>query len=143
MNVPKSLLLIFSLAAAPAFSQSMKVVVDSTGNVLGRYVRTNAESYTVGVQDIFDVPMRGNKVADYCAKKGQGVIWCKNVGRVNVYSMPSDKAEVVGHMVYEDGYVPETYPCLGKIRGWYKVKIDGRDGYVAARSVNWDAIDTF
>lgn len=69
MNVPKSLLLIFSLAAAPAFSQSMKVVVDSTGNVVGRYVRTNAESYTVGVQDILTFLCAGIKSRTIALRK--------------------------------------------------------------------------
>ena len=121
----------------------MKVVVDSAGNVVGRYVRTNAETYIVGVQDIFDVPKCGRRVVKYKASKGQGVIWCKRVGRVNVYSRASRKSEIIGQLKYEDGYVPETYPCLGKKRSWYKVKVNNKIGYVPAKLVEWDAIDTF
>lgn len=125
------------------FAQSMKVVVDSTGNEVGRYMRTNADTYTVGVQDIFDVPKSGKRIVKYKASKGQGVIWCKKVGRVNVYSHASKKSEIIGQLIYEDGYVPETYPCLGKKRGWYKVKVNNKAGYVPANLVEWDAIDTF
>lgn len=137
------LALFFSVLSATAFSQSMKVVVDSVGQVVGRYVRTNEDSYTVGVQDIFDVPKSGKKVIEYKASKGHGVIWCKKVGCVNVYSHASRKSEIIGQLIYEDGSVPETYPCLGKKRGWYKVKVSDKEGYVSARLVSWDAIDTF
>lgn len=136
-------ILLFSMMSATAFSQSMKVVVDSAGNVVGRYVRTNADTYTVGVQDIFDVPKNGKRVVEYNASKGQGVIWCKKVGCVDVYSQESKKSEIIGQLIYEDGYVPETYPCLGKKHGWYKVKINDKEGYVSAKLVEWDAISTF
>lgn len=136
-------ILLFSVMSATAFSQSMKVVVDSAGNVVGRYVRTNADTYTVGVQDIFNVSKSGKKVIKYKASKGQGVIWCKKVGCVNVYSQKSKKAEIIGQLIYEDGYVPETYPCLGKKHGWYKIKINDMEGYVPDKLVEWDAIDTF
>ncbi|MDE6457053.1 MAG: hypothetical protein K2L31_00460, partial [Muribaculum sp.] len=46
-------------------------------------------------------------------------------------------------MVYEDGYVPDTYQCLGKKKGWYIVKIDGKTGYVHGDAVQWDGMDTF
>lgn len=136
-------ILLFSVMSATAFSQSMKVVVDSAGNVVGRHVRTNADTYTVGVQDIFDVPVSGNRVVEYKASKGQGVIWCKKVGNVNVHSNASKKSEIIGQLIYEDGYVPETYPCLGKKNGWYKTKVNNMEGYVPAKLVKWDAIDTF
>lgn len=140
----RQLFVLLAIAVAlPGFSQSMKVVVDSCGNVLGRYVRTNSCTYTVGVQDIFDVSKKCNKVVTYSAKKGQGILWCKNIGRLKVYSKPSAKSTVIGHLVYESGYVPDTYPCTGKKGKWYKVRVDGREGYVPAKQVQWDAIDTF
>ncbi len=136
-------ILLFSVMSATAFSQSMKVVVDSAGNVVGRYVRTNADTYTVGVQDIFEVPKSGKRVVEYKASKGQGVIWCKKIGSVNVYNQKSNESEIIGQLIYEDGYVPETYPCLGKKHGWYKTKVNNKEGYVSAELVEWDAIGTF
>lgn len=128
--------------ALTAGAQSMKVVVDSAGIAVGRYVRANDSTYTVGVQDIFDVPKAGLRVVKYRAKDGRGVVWCKVPGSVSVYDRPSDNAAVIGHLVSEEGYVPDTYPCLGKHRGWYKVRVNGLTGYVRASQVFWDALDT-
>lgn len=137
------LLLLTSAVTIPAFPQSMKMVVDTKGNIVGRYVRTNADSYTVGVQDIYNVSKSGNKIVTFRAENGQGVIWCKQIGKVNVYSSPSTEGEIIGHLVYEDGYVPDTYQCLGKKKGWYMVKIDRKTGYVHGDAVQWDGMDTF
>lgn len=136
--------LIFACATAlTAASQSIKMVVDSAGNIAGRYVRTNADTYTVGVQDIFDVPKSGHQTVTFRADKGQGVIWCRQTGSVNVHESPSAKAPVIGQLIYEEGDVPDTYPCAGRKKAWYKVRLDDKTGYVAADSVLWDAIDTF
>lgn len=137
----KTLLLFFVLGfSLSGFSQSMKMVVDSKGNVVGRYVRTNTNTYTVDLQDTVDVPKKGHKVVTFSAQAGQGVIWCKNVGKVNVRSTPSTSGEIVGKMVYEEG-VPSTYPCLGKVNGWYKTRVNGKVGYVRADLVGWDGMD--
>lgn len=130
-------------AAFPAFCQSMKMVVDSEGNVVGRYVRTNANSYMVEVQDIYDVPKAGNKVVTFRAENGQGVIWCKDFGKVNVRSIPSIKGKIIGKLIYEEGMVPDTYPCLGKVKNWYKVSVNGKTGYVREDLIEWDGMDTF
>lgn len=140
----RTLLLTIALSVAfQVFPQSMKMVVDSASNVVGRYVRTNADTYTVGVQDIFDVAKTGKRIVTFHAKKGQGIIWCKHIGRTPVYSTPSIKSDTIGYLVYEDGYVPETYPCMGKKKGWYMVRINGKTGYVRKGSVGWDGMDTF
>lgn len=140
----RTFLLTIALSFAfQVFPQSMKMVVDSAGNVVGRYVRTNADTYTVGVQDIFDVAKTGKRIVTFHAKKGQGIIWCKHIGRTPVYSTPSIKSDTIGYLVYEDGYVPETYPCMGKKKGWYMVRINGKTGYVRKGSVGWDGMDTF
>ena len=43
-------------------AQSMKMVVDKKGEVVGRYVRTSGNSFIVEVQDTYDVPKAGNRV---------------------------------------------------------------------------------
>jgi hypothetical protein len=44
----------------------------------------------------------------------------------------------------DTGYdLPDPYDCLGKVNGWYKIKIDGKIGYVREDLVCWDAICTF
>ena len=37
----------------------------------------------------------------------------------------------------------ECYDCLGKKNGWYKIKVDGKIGYVRADLMNWDGMCTF
>jgi len=49
----------------------------------------------------------------------------------------------VGTMVYEEGYVPEVYKCLGYISGWFLTEIDGQTGYIQEDLVTWDAVNTF
>lgn len=69
----RTFLLTIALSFAfQVFPQSMKMVVDSAGNVVGRYVRTNADTYTVGVQDIFDVAKTGKRIVTFHAKKRTG-----------------------------------------------------------------------
>ena len=124
-------------------AQSMKMVVNSKGEVVGRYVKTNPDTYTVEVQDAYDVPKEGNKIVIFNAENGEGVIWCKDFGSVNVRSTPSPDGTIIGKLIYEEGLVPETYPCLGKTDGWYKTRIDGKIGYVRSDLVEWDGMDTF
>lgn len=140
----KYLIALFTLALTmPSFSQSMKMVADTSGKIVGRYVRTNADTYTVGVQDIFEIPKNGHKIIKFRAKNGQGVICCKTIGKLCVYRTPDLKGDVIGHLIYEDGYVPETYRCLGTKNHWYKVMFGNQTGYVPKDSVEWDGIDTF
>lgn len=138
------LVLLMSLAVvAVAFPQSMKMVVDSEGNVMGRYVRTNDTTYTVGVQDYGNVPKAGNSVVTFRAEDGQGVVWNKTHGRINVRSIPSTRGKVVGQICYDEEVVPDTYNCLGKVNGWYKIRINDKIGFVRADLCGWDGMDTF
>lgn len=121
----------------------MKMVVDSKGNVVGRYDKTNKTTYTVDVQEDFEVPISGNKVVTFSAENGQGVIYCKDFGKVNVRSTPSTDGAIVGKLVYDEGEVPVTYSCLGKVNGWYKTQVNGKVGYVRQDLVQWDGMDTF
>lgn len=141
----KLLILLFvAIAATPAFSQSAKVVVNSKGEVVGRYVRTNANTYTVNLQDDGDVPKANHKVVVFSAENGQGIVICKNPGTVNIRNTPSTSGAKVGALHYEAGDMPETAQCIGKENGWYKIRTyDDVIGYVRQDLVDWDAIDTY
>lgn len=137
------LVLVMMVAAVSmGYAQSMRMVVNSEGNVVGRYVRTNDTTYTIGVQDYDDVPKAGNRIVTFRAEDGQGVIWNKTNGTVNVRSIPSTKGRIVGKLVYDEGLVPDTYDCLDKVNGWYKIRINGKTGYVHADLCEWDGMDT-
>ena len=132
------------LLCVAANAQSVKVVVNSkTGEVVGRYVRTNANYYIVEMQDEARVPKAGHKVVTYSAANGNGILYCKDWGAVNIRQLPNTSSPVIGKAIYEKGYVPETYPCLGLSNGWYKTEIGGRIGYVKANFMIWDVMDSF
>ena len=135
---------ILMMAVGNANAQSMKMVVDSKGNVVGRYVKTNKTTYTVSVQDDYDVPMKGHKVVTFSAKNGQGVVYRdqSRTGNINVRKGPSTNTAVVAKIPEYDG-VPETFPCLGKVNGWYKIRIDGKVGYVREDLAEWNGMSSF
>ena len=125
-------------------AQSMKMVVDTRGNVVGRLVKVNVNTYTVDVQDTYDVPKKGNHVVTYSAVKGQGIVYRHpdRKGNINVRKGPSINSAVVAK-IPDDDYMPECYPCLGKTNGWYKIRINGKIGYVRQDMANWDGMCTF
>ena len=118
------------------------MVVDNRGNLVGRYVQTNQTSYTVSVHDDIEVPKLGHKIVEYSAKNGQGIVYTlrKNV---NVRTQPNTNSPVLCQITCEEGEVPNTYPCLGKVKEWYKIQIRGKEGYVRHDLVEWDGMDTF
>ena len=126
-------------------AQSMKIVVDSKGDVVGRLVRINTTTYTVSVQDDYDVPKTGNRVVTYSAEKGQGIVYRHpdRKGNLNVRKGPSTKTAVIAKIPDDEGMLPEPYDCLGKVKGWYKIKIDGKIGYVRGDLMSWDGMCSF
>ena len=126
-------------AASP---DKMQMVVDSHGNVVGRYVQTNQTSYTVSVQDNIEVPRLGHKIVEYKARNGQGIVYTQRKN-VNVRTQPSLESPVICQITTKDGDLPETYPCLGKTKGWYKIRVRGVEGYVRHDLVLWDGMSTF
>ena len=142
----KRLLLFCAVAVLSlcGYGQSMKMVVDKHGNVVGRYVETKGSSYVVEVQDTYEVSRAGKKVVTFSAAAGQGVVYRNQArtGNINVRKGPSTSAAVVAKIPEFDG-VPDTYPCLGKVNGWYKIRIHGKVGYVRADMAEWDGMDTF
>lgn len=145
----KKLILLFValLGTVAATAQSMKMVVDSDGEAVGRYVKTKSNSYTVEVQDVYDVPKAGHRVVTFSAANGQGVVYRdqSRSGNINVRKGPSTKTAVIAKIpdTLAMGCVPDCYDCLGKTNGWYKLRIDGKVGYVRADLMEWDGMCTF
>ena len=125
----------------------MKMVVDKHGEAVGRYVKTNKTTYAIGVQDDVEVPIKGHRVVTFSAKDGQGIIYRdqSRTGNINVRKRPSTDAPVVAKIADTTalGYVPDCYDCLGKVNGWYKIRIDGKTGFVRSDLVEWDGMCTF
>lgn len=126
----------------PASVDSMMMVLDNRGNVVGRYIRTNDKTYTVSVQDEYDVPKSGNKVVTFSAKNGQGILYTHRT-HVNIRQEPTTDSPVLTQISFVKGHVPETYPCLGKVNDWYKIRVKGKVGYVRQDLAEWDGMDSF
>ena len=135
------------LVVLPSYAQSMKMVVDEHGETVGRYVKTNKTTYTISVQDDVEVPIKGHRVVTFSANDGQGIIYRdqSRTGNINVRKRPSTESPVVAKIADTTalGYVPDCYDCLGKVNGWYKIRIDGKSGYVRSDLVEWDGMCTF
>ena len=125
-----------------ASADNMKMVLDNMGNVVGRYVSTNENTYTVSVQDDFEVPKAGHKVVVFSAANKQGILYTRRT-HVNVRQQPTTESPVVTQISYEKGSVPVTYPCIGKVNDWYKIRVKGKEGFVRQDLVEWDGMDTF
>ena len=126
----------------PATVDTMEMVVDRHGNVVGRLVSNNANTYSIAVQGDMEVSKIGNKIVTFRAKDGQGILFTRRK-HVNIRQQPNLESTVIGQISYEDGYVPETYPCLGKTDEWYKIQVGNKVGYVRHDLVEWDGMDTF
>ncbi len=142
----KQLLFTIALAAGclSASAQSMKMVVDAKGEVVGRFESETSTSFIVAVQDSYPVPKSGLHVTTFRAERGQGVVYRnqERKGNINVRKGPSLKHAVVAKIPEFDG-VPDCYPCLGKVNGWYKIRINGKVGYVREDMACWDGMNSF
>lgn len=121
-------------------SDMAKVVVDNQG-LAGKYVFTDGSNYVVFMQDYGEVPISGHSIVTYSAENGQGVVYTYR-SKVNVRALPSTNSAVITVMPsYEEGMCPETFPCLGKENGWYKIRINGKVGYVREDLADWCYMD--
>lgn len=136
--------ILFAFVCLGANAQSMKMVVTNSGIVVGRYVRTSGNDYVIEVQEEKNVSKTGKKVVTFSAVNGQGVVYRNQyrTGNINVRKGPGTNFGVVAKIPELDG-VPETFPCLGKVNGWYKIRINGKVGYVREDMAEWDGMDTF
>ena len=127
-----------------------KVVIDKQGNK-SRYLADCGDSYLVEVQDYDLVKKSESRIEEYSAEKGNGyLVLDEDVvkTRVNVRQRPVEGSKKIGSISCRPGEIPEVYPCLGyvfeKDKGfWFKLKINGKIGYVAEQFMIWDAIDSY
>ncbi len=141
------LLLIAMMGMFTAYAQkeSMKVVVNSEGMLVGRYMRQTATTYIANPLDWEEeVPKKGYRVEIWTPEKGKGFVYRQDgvKGNLNVRKGPSTKYAVVAQITEEDtdkDYPDCVFDCLGKIKGWYKISIKGKVGYVREDLVDWAA----
>lgn len=129
---------------------SQQVVIDAQGNKY-RYLADSGDCYFGSVQDYCLVKKKGSRIVECQADKGQGwlTINIDNARCVNVRRRPTSKSAVVSTICTEEGFLPDCYPCLGLVTNasngylWYKVKVNGKIGYVRQDLMIWDALCTY
>lgn len=121
---------------------TMLMVIDYMDRVVGRYVRTNETSYSVLVQDEYEVPKDGRRVEVFRAIDGKGILYTRRTN-VIIRQQPTTNSDVMTMISTPKGEMPETYPCLGKAGDWYKIIVKGKEGYVRQDLVIWDGMSSF
>ena len=132
---------ILTLCPIPLSAQSAKVVIEKETGMVSLYLGESGTQYHAEAQDDFWIPKSKAVLRTYSAANGQGVVFPNDFGTVNVRKRPDKRSKIVGKLVHEEGMYPDSAPCLGKVDGWYKVKLsNGEKGYVRCDLVNWSAI---
>ena len=136
---------LFCVSALFAQQNSMKVVVSNDGTLVGRYVRQTATTYIANPVDWEEeVPKKGYRVEIWTPEKGKGHVGRRGDvnGNINVRKGPSVKTPVITQITEADGekdYPDCFFVFLGKVNGWYKIRIKGKVGYVRQDLVDWAA----
>lgn len=129
-----------------------KVAIDKDGNKY-RYIADTNDGYFIEAQDWGIIPKEGTRIEYYIADKGQGIVYLNNDTKAaNVRTAPTTKSKVLTIIKNEEGELPNVYPCLGYVsqelpdgsyKFWFKIKVNGKIGYVSRDLMYWDSISTF
>ena len=131
--------------SACAQKNSMKVVVSNDGSLIGKYVRQTNTTYIANPLDWEEeVSKKDSRVEIWTPEKGKGHVIRRDgvKGNINVRKGPSINTAVVTKITEADSnkdYPDCFFDCLGKINGWYKIRIKGIVGYVRQDLVEWFA----
>ena len=129
MNMKRLLWIAMALMGftmAQAQTNSLKVVVDNEGNLVGRFVRETDTTFVANPLDWEEVvPKTGYRVEVWTPEKGKGFVIRKDHvrGNLNVRKGPSTRTAVVSTITEADSrkdYPDNTFECVGKTNGWLK-----------------------
>lgn len=131
-------------------STSAKVAVANTGKEIARYLADSGDCYFIEVQDYAMANKSDWHIETYDAAKGQGWITIDSdvARKVNIRKRPSTKSAIIGTVEDHPEEMPEALPCLGLATAkdgstWFKVKADGKRGYIRSDLMTWDAINSY
>ena len=119
-----------------------KKVIISEGGMVARYLTEDEDNYIGGIQDTVWIPKSRAMVETWYACDGRGVVFLNEEGTKPAYAAPDSLSEVVGQLVFERGYCPDSYSVAGYRDGWFAIEMGENVGYVREEYVYWDAIDT-
>ncbi len=138
-------LMVMGALGVQAQSNSAKVVVTKDGSLVGMYMRETKTTYIANPLDWEEeVSKKEARVEIWTPEKGKGFVYRKDgvTGNINVRKGPSTRTAVVAQITEEDSakdYPDFAFDCLGKTKGWYKISIKGKVGYVREDLVGWAA----
>lgn len=118
-------------------------IATKEGNILGRLVKTYDDSYLVEVQDTVRIEKEGVEIRLWAAYDGKGVVYPKNTGEYPVYAVADTAQKPVGRIVYEDGFCPDVFQCLGYKKNWFKIDFEGKECFVTEADFLWDPENVF
>lgn len=119
-----------------------KKVIISEGGMVARYLTEDEDNYIGDIQDTVWIPKSRAMVETWYACDGRGVVFLNEEGTKPAYAAPDSLSEVVGKLVFERGYCPDSYSVVGYRDGWFAIEMGENVGYVREEYVYWDAIDT-
>ena len=119
-----------------------KKVIITEGGMVARYLAEDEDNYIGGIQDTVWIPKSRAMVETWYACDGRGVVFLNEEGTKPAYEAPDSLSSVVGELLFERGYCPDSYDVVGYRDGWFAIDMSGNVGYVREEYVWWDAIDT-
>lgn len=147
-------LLFLGAFATLSHAQSAKIAIVSKA-VKGQYMQIPAgkypicsaqgKNYIIAIgQEEETLPANACKIVTWTAADGHGYISLKSSvhNPINVRKSASKSSSVITKLTPdEDGCIPEAYECLGKQGDWYKLRANGKVGYILSRYVDWTIND--
>ena len=121
----------------------MDVLILNDGSIARFVSKVNDSTYMALSQDNFTVSSADARLERWRAADGKGIVYSTIFGSWPVKAEPDDSSKTIALINYEDGFVPDTYPCLGYRDGWFEISFNSRKGYVSKRDFEWDAINSF
>ena len=67
--------------------------------------------------------------------------WCCVAGDAGAPLEATEIEQIEDNTI--DGCVPDCYDCLGLVNGWFKIRINGKTGFVRADLMEWDGMCSF
>lgn len=127
---------------------SAKVAVSNNGADKARYLADCGDLYFIEIQDYGLVPKSSWHLETYDAAQGKGWLTINSdaANHVNIRKRPTTKSKTIGSIQYHPNEIPDAIECLGLVTAhdgetWFKVKTNGRVGYIRSDLMIWDALN--
>lgn len=133
-------------SAAPTmyYDEESGKVGDVSDNLAPGYYNYQGEAkeyYLVclGQDGPYTIPRKDAEIITWTAAEGHGYVWMCNEKHSTVLmkAKPTDDSQTIESFSDPDG-IPECAECLAVSGEWYKVKFEGKSGYVKRAECEWN-----